>query len=73
MCNITNFNKFKISFYQVVGPFLYDSTKPDFTGNISLSIEHMKDDTFLIARWGEDAFTDHGDPNALSYEAAIGQ
>lgn len=58
---------------QIVGPFIYDSTKPDFSGKITLSVEYTEDDAFLIARWEENAFTDHGDPNALSYEAALGQ
>ena len=57
----------------MIGPFVYDSSKPDFTGEISLSVEHTKSDTFLVARWEKDAFTDHGDPNALSYEIAIGR
>ncbi|XP_053398434.1 uncharacterized protein LOC128556766 [Mercenaria mercenaria] len=57
---------------KVIGPLVYDSSKPDFTGEISLSVEHTKEDTYLIARWEVDAFTDHGDPNALRYEAALG-
>ncbi|XP_053390115.1 uncharacterized protein LOC123523221, partial [Mercenaria mercenaria] len=57
---------------KVIGPFLYDTAKPEFTGAVNLTVEQAKDDTFLIARWAVNAFTDHGDPNALSYEAAIG-
>ena len=52
---------------------MYDSSKPDFAGEIRLSLEHTKRDTFLIARWDRHAFTDHGDPNSLRYETAIGQ
>jgi hypothetical protein len=26
-----------------------------------------------VAKWDKNAFTDHGDPNALKYEAAIGK
>jgi hypothetical protein len=26
-----------------------------------------------VAKWDKNAFTDHGDPNALQYEAAIGK
>ena len=52
---------------------MYDSSKPDFTGEIKISFENTKSDTFLIAKWDKGAFTDHGDPNALRYEAAIDQ
>ncbi|XP_053400999.1 uncharacterized protein LOC128557566 [Mercenaria mercenaria] len=64
--------KASITDIKVVGPIVYDSTKPDFTGEIRLSIEHTLNDTFLIAQWDENAFTDHGDPDALSYQVAIG-
>ncbi|XP_060577220.1 uncharacterized protein LOC132734494 [Ruditapes philippinarum] len=58
--------------YETIGPFVYDSSKPEFTGEISLSVEHTDSDTFLIAKWNKDAFTDHGDPYALRYEVAVG-
>ncbi|XP_060572684.1 uncharacterized protein LOC132730723, partial [Ruditapes philippinarum] len=56
----------------VIGPLAYDSSKPEFKGEIILSTEHTHNETFLIARWDVGAFTDHGDPHALTYEAAIG-
>ncbi|XP_053398947.1 uncharacterized protein LOC128556937 [Mercenaria mercenaria] len=64
--------KASVSDIKVVGPIVYDSSKPDFTGEILLSVEHTQNDTFLIAQWDENAFTDHGDPNALSYQVAVG-
>ncbi|XP_053400998.1 uncharacterized protein LOC128557563 isoform X2 [Mercenaria mercenaria] len=57
---------------KAIGPFLYDTAKPEFTGAVNLTVEQAKYDTFLIARWAVSAFTDHGDPKALSYEASIG-
>ncbi|XP_053401015.1 uncharacterized protein LOC128557569 [Mercenaria mercenaria] len=64
--------KTSITDIKVVGPIVYDSTKPDFTGEIRLSVEHTLNDTFLIAKWDKNAFTDHGDPNALFYQVAVG-
>ncbi|XP_060580924.1 uncharacterized protein LOC132737608 [Ruditapes philippinarum] len=57
---------------KVIGPLAYDSSKPEFKGEITLSTEHTNNETFLIARWDVGAFTDHGDPHSLTYEAAIG-
>ncbi|XP_060577218.1 uncharacterized protein LOC132734491 [Ruditapes philippinarum] len=64
--------KSSVTDIKIIGPFVYDSSKPDFTGEISLFVEHTKTDTYLVAKWDKNAFTDHGDPNALQYEAAIG-
>jgi hypothetical protein len=60
-------------YIQVIGPLAYDSSKPEFKGEITLSTEHTNNETFLIARWDVGAFTDHGDPHSLTYEAAIGE
>ena len=46
--------------------------REEFKGNINLSVERSKNNSFLIARWDDNAFTDHGDPHILAYEIAIG-
>ncbi|XP_060604506.1 uncharacterized protein LOC132757271 [Ruditapes philippinarum] len=69
---IKSITKSSVTDIKIIGPFVYDSSKPDFTGEISLTVEHTKVETYLVAKWDENSFTDHGDPNALQYEAAIG-
>ncbi|XP_060578984.1 uncharacterized protein LOC132735961, partial [Ruditapes philippinarum] len=69
---IKSITKSSVTDIKIIGPFIYDSSKPDYSGEISLTVEHTKVETYLVAKWDENTFTDHGDPHALQYEAAIG-
>ncbi|XP_053401094.1 uncharacterized protein LOC123523194 isoform X2 [Mercenaria mercenaria] len=63
---------FVTSVSHTIGPFVVDRTKPDFQGNIILSVERYNLESFLVASWDDNAFIDHGDPYPLKYEIAIG-
>lgn len=56
-------------FFQIIGPFIVDTTAPTFSGDIQISLENQD---LLVVQWGSDAFADSGDLNPLQYRYAIG-
>ncbi|KAI8485722.1 hypothetical protein Bbelb_365560, partial [Branchiostoma belcheri] len=65
---ITAINKAGLRTTKVVGPILVDVTPPTFSGEVSVSVE----DSFLVARWPGDGFSDDEDGDALNMAFAIG-
>jgi hypothetical protein len=51
---------------------VYDSRKPEFDGKLNLTVEYTINDTYVIAQWNKNGFTNHGDVDGLSFEVAIG-
>ena len=54
------------------GPLVVFKQTPAFDGYIDVNYEEIGQSGYLIAKWGENAFEDHGDPTVLSYTVAIG-
>ncbi|KAI8507103.1 hypothetical protein Bbelb_155420, partial [Branchiostoma belcheri] len=65
---ITAINKAGLRRTKVVGPIIVDVTPPTFSGEVSVSVE----DSFLVARWPGDGFSDDEDGDALNMAFAIG-
>ncbi|CAC5414424.1 unnamed protein product [Mytilus coruscus] len=51
-----------------IGPCFMDTTPPDFSGTITLSLS----DQYLVAEWTSGAFSDSEEPFDINYEFAIG-
>ncbi|XP_063399976.1 uncharacterized protein LOC134684607 [Mytilus trossulus] len=51
-----------------IGPCFMDTTPPDFTGTITLSLSGQ----YLVAEWASGAFSDSEEPFDINYEFAIG-
>lgn len=58
--------------FQTIGPFVVDTTPPQFQGQIVVLQELVSLDHVLIVRWDSDAFSDNGVVNKLTYQYALG-
>lgn len=61
-----------IVIFQTIGPFVVDTTPPQFQGQIVVLQELVSPDHVLIVRWDSDAFSDNGVVNKLTYQYAVG-
>ncbi|VDI18543.1 Hypothetical predicted protein, partial [Mytilus galloprovincialis] len=66
---IKSISKAAVEGLQSIGPFIVDTTKPQFSG---VKIDVNLKDEFLIANWTTNAFEDPDDPYPMHFQYAVG-
>ena len=62
-------NKARLDRTVVIGPIVFDQTRPDFTGTISVVVQQLD----ILVHWDSDAFTDDEGAQIDDFEVAIGK